>query len=124
MERDRVSATTKTTPELLAELVAGQEEYFKELFDRIDNDDPDEEARQEADEAGYGLSIERHVLLTLAGGGPSHWLDVTLDDDGDVQDVVSITSWAGPQIRTEIYPDSGLWRWAESYTSWIGRLEQ
>lgn len=111
----------------LVALVTGAESHLAGLYSIVDDKDDahDEDAREEAaeqaNEFGYGLSLERHVILTLAGGGPSHWLEVTLDSDGDITEVVSHATALGVDpVVTRIYDNSALYRWAESETSWIG----
>ncbi|MET4703058.1 hypothetical protein [Frigoribacterium sp. UYMn621] len=106
------------TDQRVAAMAADFETYLAELYAIVDSEDIDEEAREEAletiDESHYGADIQRHLIITLAGGGPSHWLDVKLDDNGDVSDVTSIATWGNGLVKTEPHTDSALWRFAEN----------
>lgn len=107
----------------------GIEARFAELFKIIDDEHDEDEgaaeqAREEVETSSYATTLERHVDILLAGGGPTYRLDVTLDEDGDPVKVVALASWAGPTITTEVYPDSALWRFAESETSHYGPAER
>lgn len=69
----------------------------------------------------YGSSIERVVTLTLAGGGPSLWLECHIDEDGDLMKVESFASWGfdGPIVKNHV-EGSGLWKLAERMTDGLG----
>jgi len=42
---------------------------------------------------GYTLRPGAPFRVTLAGGGPSAWLEATLDEDGDVEDAALMVAW-------------------------------
>lgn len=119
-------ATDKDTADRLAELLASTESRFADLFKIADGDDVEasDTAHDEIAESAYGANLVRHVHIVLAGGGPSLYLDVELDSDGDVDDVTAVSSWWSAPTRTEIQRDSALWRYAESETSHYGPIEE
>lgn len=109
----------------LAAMVASSEALVAGLFAAYERDmdavdDYGLNAGEAISDVPYAVTLERHVDILLAGGGPTHRLDVTLDSDGDVTSVVSLATWAGPTISTPIYEGSALWRLAEWHTDSFG----
>ncbi|WP_406245863.1 hypothetical protein ACI7YT_12545 [Microbacterium sp. M] len=121
-------ATDDGTAERVREMTADAEAWMSGLFRKIDkaerkgNDDKADRLREEMD--SYGHSVHRVVSIVLAGGGPSHRLNVTLDSDGDVIEVESIASWGFTHKATEIREGSALWRYAEEQTSHYGPMRE
>lgn len=86
------------------------------------NSDKADRLREQLD--SYGQSVRRVVTVTLAGGGPSHWLEVELDDDGDVASVWSVATWWSEPVRKQFHEGSAMWRYAEDQTSHYGRMTE
>lgn len=109
--------TNDGTQGRVARMAEDAEAYLRELYERLEGaeDGPTaDEIQEEIDSFDHGVEIQRHVLITLAGGGPSHWLDATIGYDGTISDLVSIARWGSSETRTEIRPGSALWRYAEN----------
>lgn len=87
-----------------------------ELFAKADDEnlerDVREEAEREALDRVYGSSNRKVVRLILAGGGPSIWLDVTVQDQ-EISAVEWGGAWWSEPITKQIDRDSPLWRLAE-----------
>lgn len=101
------------------ELVRMYESTLADLeggFARADDQSLTEEEREEAEretlDCVYGTGSRKVVRLTLAGGGPSAWLDVTVDE-GEITEVEWVGTWAGPRIERQVERDNPLWRLAE-----------
>jgi hypothetical protein len=101
----------------LERMHASMEETYADIWQRYDeaveagNYAEVERIEEEADP--YSVGIVRTVEILLAGGGPDFRLYAELNADNEVSDVYTIARWGGPKVRTEVYPDSALWRLAE-----------
>lgn len=90
------------------------EKRLAKLFKRADKGN--DEAVEELDEFSYGERPEILITLTLAGGGPSQWIEAKFDRDGDLIDVTMIATWGGSTNDERKYsPGDAVWRYAEQY---------
>lgn len=99
---------------------------FAAIFKAYDADEQyeDQDARDVLAESGYGASIKTLVRLTLAGGGPSAWLDVICDKSRygtlEVESVTFHATWFGQTpVSRELREDDALYRWAEFQTEYM-----
>ena len=60
----------------------------------------------------YGTSTRKVVRLILAGGGPSAWLDVTVQDK-EITGVEWGGAWWSSPITHTVHEGDALWRLAE-----------
>lgn len=60
---------------------------------------------------GWGRPLE----ITLAGGGPSEWIEATLDSDGDVKRALLRATYGDADMTWVLSPTSALYRLAEWY---------
>lgn len=60
---------------------------------------------------GWGRPLE----ITLAGGGPTEWIEATLDSDGDVMRAVLRASYGDADMTWPLSNTSALYRLAEEY---------
>lgn len=52
---------------------------------------------------GYGADVTRRVTVTLAGGGPSGWIEFIVDSDGDlVSASVSYCDWFQTPVTMDL----------------------
>jgi hypothetical protein len=87
-------------------------ELFAKADDAERSDEEREEAEREALDCVYGSSDRKITRLILAGGGPSAWLDVTVQDK-EITEVEWGGAWWSAPITHRIEQDSPLWRLAE-----------
>lgn len=92
-------------------------EDLERLFAIADDDDRGEnerdEATREAYDRVYGVGARKVVRLTLAGGGPAAWLDVTIVDR-EITEMEWVGVWGpGNRIERSVEEDSPLWRLGE-----------
>lgn len=118
--------TTKTTESCEQRIQAhqdGREEDFQALRDVLSNrhgeydgeDIDDEQAIERLDEYPLGVSITRVMRVDLSTGGPGDWLEVELDDDGDVVTVTyHFNDWFDHAER-RVHEGDALWFAAEYY---------
>lgn len=92
--------------------VSNLTELFAKADDQDLTDDEREEAEREALDCVYGSNTRKVVRLILAGGGPSAWLDVTVQDK-EITEVEWGGAWWSAPITRRIESDSPLWRLAE-----------
>jgi hypothetical protein len=86
-----------------------------DLFAKADNEDLDEDVRDEATREAldcvYGSNKREVTRLILGGGGPSTWLDVTVQDQA-ITEVEWGGAWWSEPITHRIDQDTPLWRLA------------
>lgn len=59
--------------------------------------------------AGYGAEVTRKVTVTLAGGGPSGWIDFTLDNEDRLLEAsVSYCDWWQTPVTTVLSYDDAM----------------
>ena len=84
-------------------------------FDLPDTDDYVWQAREAltvhlTETAGYGVDVHKVIRVTLAGGGPSGWIEFTLDgEDGSlIRTEIAFCDWFQEPIRTTLTREEGL----------------
>lgn len=106
-------------------MFASMEAHTQEILDRekTAEEESDESAREEAIEELYsmGYGEERKVLVTftLAGGGPSAWIDAVCTSERGYLELESATytaTWGGPAVVTNLYEGMALYTYAERMT--------
>lgn len=105
------------------ELIAmyyGTIETLDGLFATADDESLTEEVRDEATREAldrvYGMGERKVVRLTLAGGGPGAWLDVTILG-WDITEVEWVgVSW-GDRVVRHVQEGDALWRLAEYHVA-------
>ncbi len=90
--------------------------YLEELNDIIGDVDstPEqtEEALNELSEFPAHIESFKVIKITLSGGGPADWIEVKVDEDGDVMGMTyHYADWFDHADR-KIYSDSYLWDFA------------
>ena len=92
--------------------VSNLTELFAKADDQERSEDEREEAEREALDCVYGHSKREVTRLILGGGGPSTWLDVTVQDQS-ITEVEWGGAWWSAPITHRIEQGSALWRLAE-----------
>jgi hypothetical protein len=100
----------------LVRMYESTEETLEALFAKADDESLSEEVRDEATREAYdrvyGIGTRKVIRLTLAGGGPGAWLDVTVVDK-EITEVEWVgVSW-GDRVERSIDRDTPMWRLAE-----------
>jgi hypothetical protein len=113
------------TQEQLDGMFSSMEAGMQEILDRetVAEESGDETARGEAIEElyefGYGMDRKTLVTFTLAGGGPSAWLDcVCVSDDRhgglELESVTFYATWYGnTPTERRLQESDALYQWAE-----------
>jgi hypothetical protein len=92
--------------------VSNLTELFAKADDAERSEQDREEAEREALDCVYGSNKREVTRLILGGGGPSTWLDVTVQDK-EISAVEWGGAWWSEPITHRIENDSPLWRLAE-----------
>lgn len=110
-----------TTRERVERMTANAADDFGSLYSSLDLAGAD--IFEELDEHVLSVDVYRVARVWLAIGGPSHYLDVTLDDDGDVVHVDAVAAW-GRDVAEERILDTAnpLYRLATDATAHVGPI--
>lgn len=111
-----------TTQERVENMFASMEANTQEILDRekAAEQEGDEDARESAIEElysmGYGEEKKVLVTLTLAGGGPSAWIEaVCTSENGylELESATYVATWGGPAVTTKLYEGMALYTYTE-----------
>ena len=82
-------ATDRICAERISEQLAGRLKQFDEIdcATQSDNEDISDAAYSRIDELPLSIETRRVVEICLSWGGPADYFIVTLDDDGDIEEV-------------------------------------
>lgn len=105
-----------TTTDYVNNAHDGREADVRALYERIENQDDD--ARTELDELPLGVEVERHIVITLATGGPHEQIDATVDEDGSILSTTFGAYWGSDRIERELHPDDALYRLAQEFAEY------
>ena len=104
-EKDELVRMFERTNEIL-------EATFAKADDASLSLDEQDEAQREAYDRVYGIGARKVIRLTLAGGGPGAWLDVTVIDH-EITEIEWVgVSWDA-RVERKIEQGDALWRLAE-----------
>jgi hypothetical protein len=110
------------TQERVETMFASMEAHTQTILDRekAAEESGEEDAREQAIEELYnmGYGEERKVLvtLTLAGGGPSAWIEAVCNADNgylELEEATYIATWGGPKVTTELREGMALYTYTE-----------
>lgn len=106
----------ETCSDLIMQKMASRNEDLEEIYDKMNNFEDDEMSEEGMDEyANLPLEISefRTIRVLFSTGGPSDWLDIKIDDDGEVLRVIYHYSDWFDHAETEVSKNSYLWQYAE-----------
>jgi hypothetical protein len=90
--------------------------YLENLNDIIgDNESSSEDvenALRELSEFPAGIESFKVIKIILSGGGPADWIEVKVNDEGDVMGMSYHWQDWGDHAQRKIYSDSYLWDFA------------
>jgi hypothetical protein len=93
--------------------------YLEELYDKMASDEGSEEAIDEYQQ--FALDIEKYtvVKILLSTGGPADWIEVKVDEDGDIHGMsYHFQDWFD-HASVKISSTNYLWQYAEEMVSII-----
>lgn len=112
-----MSDIKETCADLVNKKMWSRSADLEELNDIIDDNDSDPEKVQEALEELNNLALEittyKVVKILMSTGGPADWIEVKVDDDGDIIGMsYHYADWFD-HAETSIENNSYLWDYAE-----------
>lgn len=105
-----------TCAELIGQELEDRERELARLYAVIDSGDgmdKEDEAYNEINEMAYGIEIKKIFKVIWSGGGPADWIEITTDENGDIEKVEYIYQDWYDGARKQVEEDSAVWRYAE-----------